>query len=140
MKRSNVRGAKGQAIRAKVNLAKLAKRCRGKPVVPVRRTEQVLCDLIRSAEHRLTMTSFRIFQVPRLVKDLTEAEDHTSQAGGQTQPTVSAWSDPQEFASAGERIIAQLERTKPPGRGNLSKDYASTTFMMLPSPGTVTGM
>jgi cardiolipin synthase A/B len=39
-------------------------------VVPVRRTEQVLCDLIRCAERRLTMTSFGIFQVPRLVEDL----------------------------------------------------------------------
>ena len=35
------------------------------PVVPVRRTEQVLCDLIGCAERRLTMTSFGIFQVPR---------------------------------------------------------------------------
>ncbi len=40
------------------------------PVVPVRRTEQVLCDLIRQAERRLTMTSFGIFQVPRLVEEL----------------------------------------------------------------------
>jgi len=43
------------------------------PVVPVRRTEQVLCDLIRAAESRLSMTSFGIFQVPRLVKDLEQA-------------------------------------------------------------------
>lgn len=40
------------------------------PVVAVRRTEQVLCDLIRRAERRLTMTSFGIFQVPRLVEEL----------------------------------------------------------------------
>ena len=40
------------------------------PVVPVRRTEQVLSDLIRCAERRLTMTSFGIFQVPRLVEEL----------------------------------------------------------------------
>ena len=40
------------------------------PVVPVRRTEQVLCELIRCAERRLTMTSFGIFQVPRLVEEL----------------------------------------------------------------------
>jgi phosphatidylserine/phosphatidylglycerophosphate/cardiolipin synthase-like enzyme len=40
------------------------------PVVPVRRTEQVLSDLIRQAERRLTMTSFGIFQVPRLVGEL----------------------------------------------------------------------
>ena len=39
-------------------------------VVPVRRTEQVLCDLIRGAERKLTMTSFGIFQVPRLVEEL----------------------------------------------------------------------
>jgi phosphatidylserine/phosphatidylglycerophosphate/cardiolipin synthase-like enzyme len=43
------------------------------PVVPVRRTEQVLCDLIRCAERRLTMTSFGIFQVPRLVEELEHA-------------------------------------------------------------------
>ena len=43
------------------------------PVVPVRRTEQVLCDLIRCAERRLTITSFGIYQVPRLVEDLDEA-------------------------------------------------------------------
>jgi len=43
------------------------------PVVSVRRTEQVLCDLIRSAERRLTMTSFGIFQVPRLVEELEQA-------------------------------------------------------------------
>jgi phosphatidylserine/phosphatidylglycerophosphate/cardiolipin synthase-like enzyme len=40
------------------------------PVVPARGTERVLCDLIRSAERRLTMTSFGIFQVPRLVEEL----------------------------------------------------------------------
>ena len=43
------------------------------PVVPVRRTEQVLCDLICSAKRRLTMTSFGIFQVPRLVEKLEQA-------------------------------------------------------------------
>lgn len=40
------------------------------PVVPARRTEQVLCDLIRCAERTLTMTSFGIFQVSRLVEEL----------------------------------------------------------------------
>src|SRR5580700_9856800 len=43
------------------------------PVVPVRRTEQVLCDIIRGAERNLTMTSFGIFQVPRLVGELEQA-------------------------------------------------------------------
>ena len=43
------------------------------PVVPVRGTEQVLCDLIRCAERRLTMTSFGIFQVPRLVEELEQS-------------------------------------------------------------------
>lgn len=43
------------------------------PVVPVRRTEQVLCELIRCAERRLTMTSFGIFQVPRLVNELEQS-------------------------------------------------------------------
>ena len=42
-------------------------------VVPVRRTEQVLCNLIRCAERRLTMTSFGIFQVSRLVEELEQA-------------------------------------------------------------------
>ena len=32
----------------------------------------MLCDLIRSAERRLTMTSFGIFQVPRLVEELEQ--------------------------------------------------------------------
>lgn len=39
-------------------------------VVPVRRTEQVLCDLIRSAERRFTIASFGVFQIPRLVSEL----------------------------------------------------------------------
>jgi phosphatidylserine/phosphatidylglycerophosphate/cardiolipin synthase-like enzyme len=43
------------------------------PVVPARRTEQVLSDLIRGAERRLTMTSFGIFQVPRLVEELEQS-------------------------------------------------------------------
>jgi cardiolipin synthase len=43
------------------------------PVVPVRRTEQVLGDLIVCAARRLTMTSFGIFQVPRLVEELEQA-------------------------------------------------------------------
>lgn len=43
------------------------------PVVPVRGTEQVLFDLIRCAERRLTMTSFGIFQVPRLVEELEQS-------------------------------------------------------------------
>jgi phosphatidylserine/phosphatidylglycerophosphate/cardiolipin synthase-like enzyme len=43
------------------------------PVVPARGTEQVLCDLIRNAERRLTMTSFGIFQVPRLVEELEQS-------------------------------------------------------------------
>jgi phosphatidylserine/phosphatidylglycerophosphate/cardiolipin synthase-like enzyme len=34
-------------------------------VVPVRRTEQVLSDLIDGAERKLTIMSFGIFQVPR---------------------------------------------------------------------------
>ena len=43
------------------------------PVVPVRRTEQVLCDLIGCARRSLTITSFGIFQVPRLVEELEQA-------------------------------------------------------------------
>ena len=43
------------------------------PVVPVRRTEQVLFDLIQGAQQRLTFMSFGIFQVPRLVEALEQA-------------------------------------------------------------------
>ena len=39
-------------------------------VVPVRRTEQVLGDLIRCAERQLTIASFGVFQIPRLVSEL----------------------------------------------------------------------
>lgn len=42
-------------------------------VVPVRRTEQVLFDLIQCAERRLTLTSFGLFQVPRLIEGLEQA-------------------------------------------------------------------
>jgi phosphatidylserine/phosphatidylglycerophosphate/cardiolipin synthase-like enzyme len=43
------------------------------PVVPARRTEQVLFDLIQCAQRRLTITSFGIFQVQRLVEGLEQA-------------------------------------------------------------------
>jgi cardiolipin synthase len=43
------------------------------PVVPVRQTEQVMFDLIQSAETRLTVMSFGIFQVPRLIEALEAA-------------------------------------------------------------------
>jgi phosphatidylserine/phosphatidylglycerophosphate/cardiolipin synthase-like enzyme len=42
-------------------------------IVPLRRTEQVLFDLIRSATTRLTLTSFGVFQIPRLVVELETA-------------------------------------------------------------------
>jgi phosphatidylserine/phosphatidylglycerophosphate/cardiolipin synthase-like enzyme len=42
-------------------------------VVPVRRTEQVMTDLIDSANRKLTIMSFGIFQVPRLVESLEHA-------------------------------------------------------------------
>ena len=45
------------------------------PVVPVRQTEQVLSDLIHGAERSLTITSFGIYQVPRLVDALGLALD-----------------------------------------------------------------
>lgn len=43
------------------------------PVVPVRRTEQVLFELIDGAQQRLTVMSFGIYQVPRLVEALEQA-------------------------------------------------------------------
>ena len=45
------------------------------PVVPVRQTEQVLSGLIEAAERTLTITSFGIYQVPRLVEALELALD-----------------------------------------------------------------
>jgi phosphatidylserine/phosphatidylglycerophosphate/cardiolipin synthase-like enzyme len=42
-------------------------------VVPLRRTEQVLFDLIRCAHSRLTLTSFGVFQIPRLIDELQAA-------------------------------------------------------------------
>ena len=42
-------------------------------VVPVRRTEQVLLDLVDAAERKLTIMSFGVFQVPRLVETLERA-------------------------------------------------------------------
>jgi phosphatidylserine/phosphatidylglycerophosphate/cardiolipin synthase-like enzyme len=39
-------------------------------IVPVRGTEQVLFGLVQSAKRRLTITSFGVFQVPRLVEEL----------------------------------------------------------------------
>src|SRR5260370_16993193 len=43
------------------------------PVVPVRQTEQVIFDLIQCAQTRLTIMSFGIFQVPRLIEGLEAA-------------------------------------------------------------------
>jgi len=49
------------------------------PLVPVRHTEQVLSDLIDGAERRLTIMSFGIFQVQRLVEGLELAIQRTVQ-------------------------------------------------------------
>lgn len=45
----------------------------GTAAVPGRRTEQVLFELIQSAQRRLTVMSFGIFQVARLVAGLEQA-------------------------------------------------------------------
>lgn len=42
------------------------------PIVPVRQTEQVLFELIQCAKRRLTIMSFGIFHVPRLVESLED--------------------------------------------------------------------
>jgi cardiolipin synthase len=42
-------------------------------VVPRRATEQVLFDLIQGARQRLTIMSFGVFRIPRLVRSLEEA-------------------------------------------------------------------
>ncbi len=42
-------------------------------VVPVRRTEQVLFEIIQCARQRLTIASFGVFQIPRLVNQLEQA-------------------------------------------------------------------
>lgn len=41
--------------------------------VPLGRTEQVLFDLIHRAEATLTLTSFGVFHIPRLVDELESA-------------------------------------------------------------------
>jgi phosphatidylserine/phosphatidylglycerophosphate/cardiolipin synthase-like enzyme len=46
-------------------------------VVPVRQTEQVIFDLIQSARLRITVLSFGIFQVPKLIEGLEEAVKRT---------------------------------------------------------------
>ncbi|MFN7992722.1 MAG: DISARM system phospholipase D-like protein DrmC [Bryobacteraceae bacterium] len=46
-------------------------------VVPVRRTEQVLSDLFDATDRKLTIMSFGIFQVPRLVENLERALDRS---------------------------------------------------------------
>jgi len=72
-----------------LEVALAAKRCRqtselvwtgpATSVVPVRRTEQVLSDLIDTTKRKLTIMSFGIFQVPRLVENLEQAlERHVS--------------------------------------------------------------
>lgn len=43
------------------------------PIVPARKTEQVLFDLIEEATSRLTITSFGVFQIPRLVHAMERA-------------------------------------------------------------------
>jgi phosphatidylserine/phosphatidylglycerophosphate/cardiolipin synthase-like enzyme len=70
-------------LAAMLEVASVAKRSRptaelvwtgpATPVVPVRQTEQVIFDLIQCAETRLTVMSFGIFQVPRLIEGLEAA-------------------------------------------------------------------
>jgi len=42
-------------------------------VLPVRQTEQVLLEIVREAHERLTILSFGIFQIPRIVAALEDA-------------------------------------------------------------------
>jgi hypothetical protein len=46
---------------------------------------QILCDLIRRAERRLTSASFDIFQVPLLVEGLEHALAHSLDFAGRCQ-------------------------------------------------------
>ena len=78
-----VTGIPRQELAAMLEVASVAKRTRptaelvwtgpATPVVPVRQTEQVIFDLIQCAEARLTVMSFGIFQVPRLIEGLEAA-------------------------------------------------------------------
>jgi phosphatidylserine/phosphatidylglycerophosphate/cardiolipin synthase-like enzyme len=78
-----VTGIPRQELAAMLEVASVAKRTRptaelvwtgpATPVVPVRQTEQVIFDLIQCAEARLTIMSFGIFQVPRLIEGLEAA-------------------------------------------------------------------
>jgi phosphatidylserine/phosphatidylglycerophosphate/cardiolipin synthase-like enzyme len=72
-----------QELAAMLEVAYVAKRSRptaelvwtgpATPVVPVRQTEQVIFDLIQCAETRITVMSFGIFHVPRLIEGLEAA-------------------------------------------------------------------
>ncbi len=44
-------------------------------LVPTRNTEQVLCEVIDIAKHRLFLVSFVAYEVPRIIKSLREAID-----------------------------------------------------------------
>lgn len=76
-------GTPRQELAAMLEVASVAKNTRSStelvwtgpptPVVPVRQTEQVIFDLIQCAETRLTVMSFGIFQVPRLIEALEAA-------------------------------------------------------------------
>jgi cardiolipin synthase len=72
-----------QELAAMLEVALVAKRSRPTaelvwtgpvtPIVPVRQTEEVIFDLIQCAESQLTIMSFGIFHVPRLVEGLESA-------------------------------------------------------------------
>lgn len=78
-----IRGVPRQELAAMLEVASVAKRLRpstelvwtgpATPVVPVRQTEQVIFDLFDCAHLRLTVMSFGIFQVPRLIAGLEAA-------------------------------------------------------------------
>jgi phosphatidylserine/phosphatidylglycerophosphate/cardiolipin synthase-like enzyme len=78
-----IKGVSTQELASMLEVAVAAKRSRptaelvwtgpATPVVPVRQTEQVIFELIECAETRLTVMSFGIFQVPRLIEGLESA-------------------------------------------------------------------
>jgi phosphatidylserine/phosphatidylglycerophosphate/cardiolipin synthase-like enzyme len=80
---AQVAGIPRQELAAMLEVASVAKRSRptaelvwtgpATPIVPVRQTEQVIFDLIQCAETRLTVMSFGIFNVPRLIEGLEAA-------------------------------------------------------------------
>jgi phosphatidylserine/phosphatidylglycerophosphate/cardiolipin synthase-like enzyme len=100
-------------------------------VVPVRRTEQVLSDLIDGAERKLTIMSFGIFQVSRLVEILERALDRhveTRIVLGDREPQ-SDWVLDQQRHQLGQIVVSKARLCWWPHERRL-RDAAGCTGLM----------